>query len=73
MIPTIKKPGRVTQKTTTAIDHILTNSFTNTVFKTVTLKSDIFGHFLICFVILTSVKQTEKLPSYLKVFDTESI
>ena len=29
MIPTINRPTRVTQKTTTAIDHILTNSFTD--------------------------------------------
>lgn len=27
MIPTIKKPTRVSRKTATAIDHILTNSF----------------------------------------------
>ena len=32
MTPTINKPARVTRKTTTAMDHILTNSFTDTVF-----------------------------------------
>ena len=58
MIPTIKKPGRVTQKTTTAIDHILTNSFTNTVFKTAIFKSDISDHFPVCFIIPSSMKQT---------------
>ena len=34
MIPTINKPTRVTRKTSTAIDHILTNSFINTTIKT---------------------------------------
>ena len=29
MIPTIKKPTRVTRKTATVIDHILTNQFMN--------------------------------------------
>ena len=51
MIPTINKPTRVTRKTTTAIDHILTNSFTDTVFKTAIFKSDISDHFPICFII----------------------
>ena len=51
MIPTINKPTRVTQKTTTAIDHILTNSFTDTVFKTAIFKSNISDHFPICFMI----------------------
>ena len=58
MIPTINKPTRVTQKTTTAIDHILTNSFTDTVFKTAIFKSDISDHFPICFIIPSSMKQT---------------
>ena len=58
MIPTIKKPGRVTRKTTTAIDHILTNSFTYTVFKTAIFKSDISDHFPVCFIIPSSMKQT---------------
>ena len=58
MIPTIKKPSRVTRKTTTAIDHILTNSFTNTVFKTAIFKSDISDHFPVCFIIPSSMKQT---------------
>ena len=51
MIPTINKPTRVTWKTTTAIDHILTNSFTDTVFKTAIFKSNISDHFPICFMI----------------------
>ena len=33
MIPTINKPTRVMLKTTTAVDHVLTNCFTVTAFK----------------------------------------
>ena len=33
MIPIINKPTRVTNKAATAIDHILTNSYTETIFK----------------------------------------
>ena len=58
MIPTINKSTRVRPKTETAIDVILTNSFTETVFKTATFKSDISDHFPICFMIPSSVKQT---------------
>ena len=40
MIPTINKPTRVTKKTATAIDHIITNSFVENTFKTATIKVD---------------------------------
>ena len=76
MIPTINKPTRVTRKTTTAIDHILTNSFTDTVFKTAIFKSDISDHFPICFIIPSSMKQTNNTKNtviFKRVFDTESI
>ena len=58
MIPTINKSTRVRPKTETAIDVILTNSFTETVFKTAIFKSDISDRFPICFMIPSSVKQT---------------
>ena len=51
MIPTINKPTRVTRKTATAIDHILTNCFIDGTFKTAIFKSDISDHFPICFII----------------------
>ena len=76
MIPTINKPTRVTRKTTTAIDHILTNSFTDTVFKTAIFKSDISDHFPICFIIPSPMKQTNNTKNtviFKRVFDTESI
>ena len=41
MIPTIKKPTRVTRKTATGIDHILTNSFIDTTIKKGIIKSDV--------------------------------
>ena len=44
-----KKPTRVTRKTATAIDHILTNCFSEAIFK-----SDISDHFSICFLVPSS-------------------
>ena len=75
-IPTINKPTRVTQEKTTAIDHILTNSFTDTVFKTAIFKSDISDHFPIGFIIPSSMKQTKNTKNtviFKRVFDTETI
>ena len=47
MIPTINKSTRVTRKTATTIDHILTNCFTETIFKTTIFKNDISNIFLL--------------------------
>ena len=61
---------------TTAINHILTNSFTETVFKFVIFKSDISDHFPICFMIPSSMKQTNNTRNtviFTVVFDTKSI
>ena len=76
MSPTINKPTRITRKTANAIDHILTNSLTDTVFKTAIFKSDISDHFPICFMIPPSMKQTNNLKTtviFKRVFDTEAI
>ena len=76
MIPTINKQTRVTRKTTTAIDHILTSSFNDTVFKTAIFKSDISDHFPIYFIIPSSMRQTSNTKNtviFKRVFDTESI
>ena len=76
MIPTINKPTRVTRKTTTAIDHILTNSLTDTVFKTAIFKKDTSNHSPIYFMIPFSMKQTKSTKNtviYKIVFDTELI
>ena len=52
MKPTINKPSRVTKKTATAIDHIITNSFVENTFKTAIIKSDVSDHFPICIFFL---------------------
>ena len=48
MISSIKNPIRATKKTTTAIDHFITNSFVENTFKTVIIKSNVSDHFPIC-------------------------
>ena len=76
MIPTINKPTRVTRKTATAIDHILTNSFCDTVFKTAIYKCDVSDHLHICFIIPSPSKQenvTETTFITERIFNTESI
>ena len=45
LVPTINKPTRVTNKTISAIDHIITNSIYNNNFKTGIIKTDISDHF----------------------------
>ena len=72
MIPTINKPTRVTRKTATAIDHILTNSFVDTVI----FKSDISDHFPICFLSQNSLPKqsnTKNMFIYKRTYNTESI
>ena len=49
--PTINKPTRVTKKSVTAIDHIITNSFVENTFKTAIIKSDVSDHFPVCIFI----------------------
>ena len=57
MIPTINKPNCVTRKTATATDHILRNSFIDTVFKTAILKTDISDQIPICYLSQNSLPQ----------------
>ena len=65
MIPIINKPTRVTKKTTTAIDYILCNSYTETIFKTAIRKCDISDHFPICLI-----KPSLKFSSNNKIINT---
>ena len=58
-IPTVNKPTRVTRKTSTIIDHILTNLFVNTNFKLFLFKIDISDHFPISFLQPTSRPREE--------------
>ena len=59
VIPTTNKATGVTQKTTTGIDHIHANSFTETVFKASIFKSGIFGNFR-SFSVSSSTKQANE-------------
>ena len=49
LVPTINKPTRVTNKTISAVDHIITNSIYNNEFKTGIVKTDISDHFPIIY------------------------
>ena len=51
MVPTINKPTKVTRKTATAINHILTNHFIDVNFKTAIFKTDIPDHFPVSIII----------------------
>ena len=65
MIPTINKPTRVTRKTVTAIDQILTNSFIDTTIKIGIIKSDVSDHFPICLFIPSEKVSVENEIVYL--------
>ena len=64
MIPTINKPTRITKKTATAIDHILTNQFINVNFKTDIFKTDISDHIPVCIIISSTEKLVENKQKY---------
>ena len=63
-IPIISKPTRVTRKPSTITNHILTNLFVNTNFKTFILKIDISDHFPISFLQPTSRPREENKATY---------
>ena len=50
MIPTIKKPARVTKHTATAVDNIITNCILKSDFKSTIVKADLSYHFPIIFI-----------------------
>ena len=64
-IPAINKPTRVTRKTSTIINHVLTNLFVNNNFKTFIFKIDISDHFPICFLQPTSRPREENKATYI--------
>ena len=49
-IPTLNKPTRVTKRTATAIDNIITNCIINSNFKSAIVKTDLSDHFPIIFI-----------------------
>ena len=72
MIPIKNKPTKVTCETVTAIDHILTNSYTETIFKTAILKCDVSHHFLVCPIIPTFSLKNKDIYIY-KRFNEQSV
>ena len=63
LVPTINKPSKVTNKTISAIDHIITNSIYNNKFKTGIRKTDISDHFPIIYAFkLRSSMSSENHP-----------
>ena len=75
MIPIINKSPEVTNKTVTATDHILTNSYTETSFKTASLKCDVSDHFP-SYLIIRSLKFSSKkeiIYTYKRSFNEQSI
>ena len=65
MIPIINKPTRVTKKAATAIDHIITNCFVDTNFKTAIFKSDICDHFPICVFLSPMIDENKNEVTYI--------
>ena len=49
LVPTVNKPTRVTNKTISAIDHIIKNSIYNNNFKTTIIRTDMSDHFPITY------------------------
>ena len=75
MIPTTNKPTQITRKAATAIDHILTNSFIDTTFKTGIIKSDVLDHLPI-FLFIHSEKvsvENEIVYIYKRIINDETI
>ena len=75
MLPTINKPTRVTRKSATAIDHIITKNYIESSFKTAIIKSDISDHFPICILFSsdTSSAENDILYQYKRIIDNERI
>ena len=73
--PTVNTPPRVTRKTSIIIDHILTNSFVNTNFKTFIFKIYFSDHFPICFLQPTSRPREGNEATYItkRVINSNSI
>ena len=67
LIPTTNKLTRVTMKTVTAIDHILTNSFVDTDFKSAIFKTDISDHFPVCLLLPLPSISNQKIKLTLSI------
>ena len=65
MVPVINKSTRVTRYTTTATDHMFTNSLINTEIKSAIIKADISDHFPTLFVAKVKVDVNIKIEQYI--------
>ena len=74
-IPPIKKPTRLTKKTATTINHIITNDFKINTFKIAIIKSDVSNHFPICIFIpsANAFTKTDVIYQYKKTINDEKI
>ena len=75
MIPIISKPTRVYNQKATTIYYILTNSHTETMFKTAIQPCDVSDHFSICLIIpfLRFSTKNNVIYFYQRSFNKQSI
>ena len=73
-VPLINRPTRVTRKSATCIDHILTNSFIDSEIETGIFKNDMSDHFPVFCNIKTNVStNSDKTIIYKRTFNEESV
>ena len=73
-VPLINRPTRVTRKSATCIDHILTNSFSDSEIETGIFKNDMSDHFPVFCNIKTNVStNSDKTIIYKRTFNEESV
>ena len=67
MVSIINKPRTVTRKATTAMEHILTNSFVDRSFETVIFRRNIWDLFPISFVKPSTKSKTKSKTSFILI------
>ena len=73
-VPLINRPTRVTRKSATCIDHILTNSFIDSEIKAGIFKNDMSDHFPVFCNVKTNVStNSDKTIIYKRTFNEESV
>ena len=75
LIPT-NKPTRVTMKTATAVDHILTNYYVDNDFKSGIFKTDIYENFPVCLLLpLLPLANSENETTFIykRTFSSDSV
>ena len=64
IVPVINKPTRITKYTSTAIDHMFTNSIIKTELKSAIIKPDVSDHFPVLFVAKVKLDVNIKTEQY---------